>query len=596
MQVRLLGFPPQEITSAVKTIFLICFSLIAADAFTSPASDPPSLKNVLVVVEGETSLHNYAFGDGRQLATLLGHFDTDTKLIGVRDYRAGLVNKFDIVFYVGFHADNSVPGVFLDDILSTEKPVVWLNTGFREFSSRPAVKARWGFTVTRLDSTSDFGTVRCGERVFRKGEPNLNIIEVSDRQKATVIATASSSKTHREYPYIIQSRNLRYFADSPFASAGDADRYLLFADMLHDILGQPHEESHSALVRIEDISPMDNPARLREIADILSSRGIPFLVGVIPFYVSPGEGIRVSLSDKPDLVDALKYMVQNGGTIVMHGVTHQYKGVTAMDYEFWDEATNGPIRGETVDGIRQKLEMGILEFMRNGLYPLVWETPHYTASFRLYETVAQYFSSAMEQRLSIEDFDYSQTFPYVINRDLFGQRIYPENLGYIPLDPDPEKSRQYVRNLLANAKANLAVRDGFASCFFHEFLDPDLLIEIVEGVQALGYTYLDLREQTQWVKLRDRVILAGDQSYTITLNDQYLAETWFARNGEISRSSISSTRLSGPVTRQLSLLPGEFYKAEPAEFREKQPGVIESVALLCPESARPLHREQRLLG
>ncbi|HTY60087.1 MAG TPA: hypothetical protein VMF59_14800, partial [Bacteroidota bacterium] len=181
--------------------------------------------------------------------------------------------------------------------------------------------------------------------------------------------------------------------------------------------------------------------------------------------------------------------------------------------------------------------------------------------------------------LSIEDFDYSQTFPYVINRDLFGQKIYPENLGYIPLDPDPEKSRQYVRNLLANAKANLAVRDGFASCFFHEFLDPELLVEIVEGVQALGYTYIDLREQPQWVKLRDRVILTGDQEYTITLNDQYLAETWFARNGEVSRSSISSSRLTGPVTRHVSLLPGEFYKAEPAEFREKQPGIFESVAL-----------------
>jgi len=252
--------------------------------------------------------------------------------------------------------------------------------------------------------------------------------------------------------------------------------------MLHDILGQPHEETHSALLRIEDISPMDNPARLREIADILSSRGIPFLVGVIPFYVSPAEGIRVSLSDKPELVDALKYMVQNGATIVMHGVTHQYKGVTAMDYEFWDESTNAPIRGETVEGIRQKLQLGIEECMRNGIYPLLWETPHYTASFRLYQTVPEFFGAAMEQRLSIEDADYGQTFPYVIDRDLFGQKIYPEDLGYIPLEPTKEKSEADVRALLANAKTMLTVRDGFASSFFHEFLDLDLLVQIVEGV------------------------------------------------------------------------------------------------------------------
>ena len=73
------------------------------------------------------------------------------------------------------------------------------------------------------------------------------------------------------------------------------------------------------MIRIGDISVFDNPDRLREIADILSSRDIPFMVGVIPFFVDPGEGIRVSLSDKPDLVDALQYMVRNGGTIVMHG-------------------------------------------------------------------------------------------------------------------------------------------------------------------------------------------------------------------------------------------------------------------------------------
>jgi uncharacterized protein YdaL len=556
----------------------LIFSFVAILAFSgyrALAQEPE--KKVLIVVEGETTLKNYAIGDGRQLATLLGHFQTTQKVIGVRNYQRGELNAHDIIFYIGFHASNPVPGNFQDDCLATTKPVVWINTGFREFSLRPVVKARFGFTVTRFDSSSEFTSVRMKEEVFQKGEPNLNIIEIADRQKVEVIATAHSTKTRRDAPYIVRSRNFWYIADSPFASAAENDRYILFADMLHDILGEQHEESHNALLRIEDITPMDSPGRLRDIADILSSRGIPFLVGVVPFYVNPGEGVRVSLSDKPDLVDALKYMVQNGGTIVMHGVTHQYKGVTASDYEFWDESTEKPIKDETVEGIQRKLDMGIQEFMRNGLYPLIWETPHYTASFRLYQTIAKYFSSAMEQRLSIEDFDYSQMFPYIINKDLFGQRIYPENLGYIPLDPDKEKSRESVRNLLANAKTNLAVRDGFASCFFHEFLDPDLLVELVEGVQALGYTYLDLREQTNWVKTRDRAILTGNQSYTITLEDQYLSETWFERNGDVLRVQLSDKRLNGAVTREVELQPGQFYKAEPTEFRERKQGVVENL-------------------
>ena len=115
------------------------------------------------------------------------------------------------------------------------------------------------------------------------------------------------------------------------------------------------EASHRAMIRIEDVTLFENPDNLREVADILSGRGIPFMLGVIPFYVDPDEGIRLSLSDKPDIVDAL-VPVHNGGTIVMHGITHQYKGKTAADFEFRDNNTNGPIKGETEEGDAIKLK------------------------------------------------------------------------------------------------------------------------------------------------------------------------------------------------------------------------------------------------
>jgi uncharacterized protein YdaL len=554
-----------------RVILLLWCALWAAGIVSAAAAE----KKVLIVVEGPTSLKNYAIADGRELAALLGHFHATAKVIGVRDYVRGEAARHDILFYIGFNPVNRVPAHFLDDLLAVTIPVVWLNTGFLEFSSRPDVQARFGFAVTRLDSTNGFVRVRMGSREFAKGEQNINVVEIRNRRLASIVATAFSPRTRREIPYIVRSGNLLYFADCPMASAGESDRYLLFADMLHDILGEDHEESHSALIRIEDVNPLDNPNQLREVADILSARGIPFLVGVSPFYVDPSQGIRIPLSDKPEVVDALKYMVRNGGTIVMHGVTHQYKGITGSDFEFWDSGVNGPIRDETVDGIRRKLEMGIQEFMRNGLYPLIWETPHYTASFRLYQTIGEYFSTAMEQRLAIEDFDCSQFFPYIINRDLFGQVNLPENLGYIPLDPDIEKGRASIRALLANARTNLCVRDGFASNFFHAFLDLRLLEELVDSVQALGYTYLDVRDLPLRVQTKDRLILTGKQSATITLADQYLVETWFARDGEVQRTATSEKRLSGATTRMVDLAPGEWYKAEPAEFREREAGVVE---------------------
>jgi uncharacterized protein YdaL len=533
--------------------------------------------NVLVVVEGSTSLKSHAIAQGRQMADLLGHFNAHTRVLGVNEYVPHTFSRYSLVVFIGFSAREAPPVRFMDDVLSSRVPVLWMGTGFKEFSLRPEVRRIFGFTVTRIDSVTMFDVVRAGKTSFTKGDPNINVVEIADRKRVEVVATAYASGRRQELPYIVRSGVLTYIADCPFAFATETDRYIYFADMLHDILGQQHEESHTALIRIEDVNPLENPASLRRIADILSSRNIPFLVGVSPLYVDPGQGIRVSLSDRPDLVDALHYMAQNGGTVVMHGVTHQYRGVTGVDYEFWDESTNRPVREETTEGIMRKLDQGIQEFMKNGIYPLVWETPHYAGSFRLYETIAKYFNTAMEQRLAIEDLDDSQFFPYMITKDLFGQRIIPENLGYVPLDPNPAVGQAAVKKIIAGAKAGLAVRDGFAACFFHAFVDPDLLVEIVDGIQALGYTYMDVRDLPLRAGTRDRIMLTGNQEFSLTLDEQYLQETVIDRNGEILTSTTSEKRIKGQVSRSVTLEPGQIYKAEPVEFREKTPSLAERI-------------------
>ena len=556
-------------------VLFITFTCCIFQSALSLSSDSYPLKKVLIVVEGSSSLKNYAVGDGRQLAALLGHFNTSTTLIGVQDYKFGELQNYDYTFYVGYEARNNVPTKFLLDVYNTDKPIIWLNTGMVEFCQRYDMQKKFGFTVSHIDSVTKFDQVFANGATFTKTESHLDIIRITNAGKVKVLGKAYSTTKQRESPYAIATKNLIYFAASPFAYAVPGDHYNYFADFLHDILHEEHETSHQAMIRIEDVTLFENPDNLREIADILSSRGIPFMVGVIPFFVDPGEGTRLSLSDKPDIVDALQYMVRNGGTIVMHGITHQYKGVTASDYEFWDDNTGGPIKGETEEADARKIEMGIQEFMKNDLYPLVWETPHYTASFTLYKTIAKYFSTACEQRLSIEDADFSQFFPYIIKKDLFGQTIYPENLGYVPLNPDKAASRASVDELLKNAKSQLYIRDGIATAFFHAFLDLDLLKQLADGLEKLGYTFLDMREQTNWVKTKDRIILSGTQDYSITLKDQYLSEAYFDKSGEVRDRSISEKRLLGTVTKHITLEPDEFYKAEPAEFREREQTFVE---------------------
>ncbi|MBK7630621.1 MAG: DUF2334 domain-containing protein [Ignavibacteriales bacterium] len=534
-------------------------------------------KGVLVVVQGTSELTNLAMGDGRQLAQLLGHFNTITDVIGVDEYKSSSINNYDYIFYIGFYLNNSVPITFLNDIVKTNKPTTWINTGFIEFSNKINTLDLFGFKVTKLDTASMFDLVKSNNKSFTKGEGNINMIEISDYNKVEIIATAISSKKKHEVPYIVKSNNLVYIADSPFAYANSTDRYLLFADYLHEILNEQHEESHTAIVRIEDVTPLDDPDKIRDITDYLSERGIPFLIGVVPFYVDPIEGIRISLSEKPDMADALRYAEINGGTIVMHGITHQYKDVTASDFEFWDANLNLPIQDEKANLISRKIEMGLSEYSKNGLHPLLWETPHYTASNIFYETISNYFSSAIEQRLSIENPDYCQFFPYIIYKDLYGQKIYPENLGYIPLNLDPKEVKKSVVEILSGAKANLNVRDGFASFFFHSFLDIDILKELIDEIEKMGYTFLNLKDEINSVKSKKQILLSGTQNYSLIVDDQYVTETYFDQDGKIKEKKIADKRTIGTISKKINLKPGEYYNAELTEFLKSEPGFLENL-------------------
>ena len=84
-----------------------------------------------------------------------------------------------------------------------------------------------------------------------------------------------------------RSGKLWLVADSPFSYATENDRYLAFADLLHDILGVDHAEEHLAMLRVEDLNPMSDPDQMRATLRAITSNGIPFAFGFVPFYVNP---------------------------------------------------------------------------------------------------------------------------------------------------------------------------------------------------------------------------------------------------------------------------------------------------------------------
>ncbi|MET8628753.1 hypothetical protein ABZW30_34285 [Kitasatospora sp. NPDC004669] len=68
--------------------------------------------------------------------------------------------------------------------------------------------------------------------------------------------------------------------------------------------------------------------------------------------------------------------------------------------------------------------------------------------------------------------------------------VRAEALGiYEPVPYNNHPARLLV-DLIASAKADLAVRDGAASSFYHPSCDVTPLQQTIDGIEALGYTFV----------------------------------------------------------------------------------------------------------
>jgi len=208
-----------------------------------------------------------------------------------------------------------------------------------------------------------------------------------------------------------------------------------------------------AIVRFEDFTPGNvNYDVLRGEVDTLNKMGIPFAFGVIPVNYDPlgvtgKAGKLIPLHKDFILQDLIRYMVRKGGTPVMHGYTHQHDTNSAMDYKFWNGKEDKPFPEDGYDWALDRIDKGIEEYKTAlGYSPVIWETPHYSASPNTYFAVAFRFSvvyerlpvfNSMEIPKAGASIDYNKikyitnTVPYQLFTSFYGFRVIPENLGYL---------------------------------------------------------------------------------------------------------------------------------------------------------------------
>jgi uncharacterized protein YdaL len=433
-------------------------------------------------------------------------------------YQAGEINGYRTVVYIGVIQGEQLPGAFLMDVAVTSKPVMWLGANIDQLLAVAAsLHVPLGWQSSDNDNSAYTSVTYKGAVLSRNAGDAGTLVDVGgiDPQSTRVLATAATA-SGRTTPWAVRSRSITYVAEVPLdAEDVSTDRYLAVTDLMFDLFGEQPQPRHRALLRLEDIGPNSDPVELQKVAELLAARHVPYSFALYPVYrdaVAAKPRRTIHLYQRPDVVRVVAYMLTHGGTMVLHGLTHQFgdllnplNGQSASDFEFYRVhkgpngvlVYDGPVPGDSEQWARQRMQTAIDEVTRVGLpRPQIWEFPHYGASVADYAAAQQLFSARYDrpQLFStgwhggpMSPYIFDQFAPYAIH-DSYGSTVIPENLGYVEGPPVPAKGEGSLAGIVAGARANLVVRDGVASFFFHPYLGTERLGSLLDQFTSLGYT------------------------------------------------------------------------------------------------------------
>ncbi|CDF59206.1 polysaccharide deacetylase family protein [Thermobrachium celere] len=463
---------------------IIILSFMMGRAFADKVKD-----KVLIVYDVR---HKFGYDNDEVLTfkLALGHFDLDVYEVSERDYSLGLVNRFDYVFVMGLD-DEKVSERLKEDLIRYKGIVTFIGSGFED--------------VLSLDEFGNFKFLgknfNAVEVIYKNsmlpfsrskyGIGDRNSVDFYDVRNGQVIAYFNDGK--REIPYIFNYNNIwvvtRYDSEGPV--------FYILCDVLHEILKIPHREEKKVFVRIEDVHARVDIKRLRRIGDYLKSEGIPYMIALIPAYKENGRIYK--MSDNREFVETIRYLQSNGASIVLHGYTHQIRDErTGEGYEFWDIKNNRPPSDDMEKYMQDRIYSAVLECVKNGIYPLAFEAPHYAINKEGYDFLKKHFSTYVGH-IQTSNYSFCTTaYPFKIQNIEFINRLIPENLGYVYSDN--------INDIFKNLDRASIVRDYYGGFYFHTFMDINYLKKIVKKIEDKGFEFYDLKMEDNYVNIKDITI------------------------------------------------------------------------------------------
>lgn len=428
---------------------------------------------------------------------IASHWNVNIYMKLVSGYEEGDINNFDVLMYIGENYHTNIPESLINDVNNTDKEVLWIN-----YHAWALDTEKLGFKIYDIHSF-DFDKVSYRGYDFNLNPTDTSLVEVINPEKVKVLAWLVDNESGKKIPAIIDANdNFLYVSYLPLAIPY-LDEPIPFFNALHETFGH-HKKVSKALLRLEDINPAMKVSNLTSTGEFLKQKNVSYHVGVIPVYVNPKKNLRENLSDNPALVKTLKDMQLDNAKLVLHGYTHQYHGETAIDYEFWDESKNKPVKEDSEEFAQERVTSALNILRKAGFTTDIWETPHYTASDLDYKVFERIFPIIYDARNGIN-------VPFVYKRD--NTIFSPIDLGYVSR---PES----IDEIIAKAKKiHDCFEDPSVSFFYHPFLfrtkklGRKSLNQIIDSLRGLGYQFHSIYDLLQKEKSFEEKVISAKRSF-----------------------------------------------------------------------------------
>lgn len=390
-------------------------------------------KSVLILYESKTRL-----GEDIQVLPLLErylkHFDISVNSCFIEDFVPN--THYDYIIYLGFQERNLNKELL--KTLSSVKNLIWVEANIKQYADYLG----WENFRDFYYKTGWISLIYRGEEYHFDIKSPVYIAYPQERQDMSFLYDYKE-KT----PWLWRRGNIWYFGRLDFRD----NSFLVFFDLLHDILGEKHKEDKRVLMVLDEINPLTSPDKLRELMSSYCCEEVPVALVIYPYVRSSRS--YTFLRENRELLELLKEIEKSNYAIIQGSYDR--------------------------DLTLEKLDNDLTELARLGIFPIAFRLS--SDAHDRYEVASRYFRIILANELiKMKD---SKSIIYPISIEEYSL-VNPKDYTY----------------LLQRARDLKILRDAILGISVPAYISSEALRKLVKDLYSLGYSFLNLADEPFYVE------------------------------------------------------------------------------------------------